>query len=111
MVSLFSTSISSSATANESRRAFYVAEAGLRYGLSELRKVNGFSTLNIATLNDTLYKMPPSGDFDITVFGAWFKSSTYQYDSAKEFQWKSKKEKSLLTSLTKTLLPLSQIFT
>ena len=78
MVSLFSTSISSSATANESRRAFYLAEAGLRYGLSELRKVNGFSTSNIATLNDTLYKMPPSGDFDITVFGAWFKSPSNQ---------------------------------
>ena len=38
MVSLFSTSIGSSATANESRRAFYLAEAGLRYGLSELRQ-------------------------------------------------------------------------
>ena len=42
MVSLFSTSIGSSATANESRRAFYLAEAGLRYGLSELRQ-KGFS--------------------------------------------------------------------
>ena len=78
MVSLFSTSISSSATANESRRAFYLAEAGLRYGLSELRKVNGFTTSNIATLNDTLHKIPPSGDFDITVFGAWFKSPSNQ---------------------------------
>jgi outer membrane protein assembly factor BamB len=77
MVSLFSTSISSSATANESRRAFYLAEAGLRYGLSELRQ-QGFSTLNIATLNTTEYKMPPSGSFDITVFGAWFRSPSVQ---------------------------------
>ena len=38
MVSLFSTSISSSATANESRRAFYLSESGIRYGLSELRQ-------------------------------------------------------------------------
>ena len=72
MVSLFSTSIGSSATANESRRAFYLAEAGLRYGLSELRTENGFSTANIATLNNTEYKMPPSGTFDITVFGGLF---------------------------------------
>ena len=77
MVSLFSTSIGSSATANESRRAFYLAEAGLRYGLSELRQ-KGFSTPNITTLNTTEYKMPPSGNFDITVFGAWFKSPTNQ---------------------------------
>jgi outer membrane protein assembly factor BamB len=77
MVSLFSTSISSSATPNESRRAFYLAEAGLRYGLSELRQ-KGFSASNIAELNNTLYKMPPSGNFDITVFGAWFKSPTNQ---------------------------------
>jgi hypothetical protein len=85
MVSLFSTSISSSATANESRRAFYLAESGLRYGLSELRKLNGFSTLNIATLNDTLYKMPPSGDFDITVFGAWFFSPMAPGQKIKSF--------------------------
>lgn len=78
MVSLFSTSIGSSATANESRRAFYLAEAGLRYGLSELRTENGFSIANIATLNNTEYKMPPSGNFDITVFGAWFKSPSNQ---------------------------------
>ena len=77
MVSLFSTSIGSSATANESRRAFYLAEAGLRYGLSELRQ-KGFSTSNITTLNTTEYKMPPSGNFDITVFGAWFKSPSNQ---------------------------------
>ena len=30
MVSLFSTSISSSATANETRRAFYLSESGIR---------------------------------------------------------------------------------
>jgi outer membrane protein assembly factor BamB len=77
MLSLFSTSISSSATANESRRAFFLAEAGLRYGLSELRQ-KGFTTLNITTLNDTIFKMPPSGEFDITVFGAWFKSPSNQ---------------------------------
>jgi outer membrane protein assembly factor BamB len=77
MVSLFSTSISSSATANESRRAFYLSESGIRYGLSELRQ-KGFTTSNITTLNNTIYKMPPSGDFAITVFGSWFKSPSNQ---------------------------------
>ena len=38
MVSLFSTSISSSATANETRRAFYLSESGIRYAMSELRQ-------------------------------------------------------------------------
>ena len=46
MVSLFSTSISSSATANETRRAFYLSESGIRYAVSELRQ-NGFSATNI----------------------------------------------------------------
>ena len=106
MVSLFSTSISSSATANESRRAFYVAEAGLRYGLSELRKVTGFSTLNIATLNDTLYKMPPSGDFNITVFGAWFKSPTYQDDISKGILMEVEKGKIPSGFFDKNLTPV-----
>lgn len=73
MVSLFSTSISSSATANESRRAIYLSESGIRYGASELRN-NGFSTTEINSLNNTIYKLSPSGEFDIAVFGAWFLS-------------------------------------
>jgi outer membrane protein assembly factor BamB len=77
MVSLFSTSVSSSATANETRRAFYLSESGLRYGMSELRQ-NGFSQLNINRLNTTVFNVPPSGSFDITVFGAWFKSPSTQ---------------------------------
>jgi outer membrane protein assembly factor BamB len=77
MVSLFSTSVSSSATANETRRAFYLAESGIRYAFGELRQ-NGFSKANINNLNTTNFKMPPSGGFDIRVFGAWFKSPTNQ---------------------------------
>ncbi len=78
MVSLFSTSISSSATANETRRAFYLSESGIRYAVSELRQ-SGFSEMNIINpLNTTSYKMPPSGGFDIRVFGAWFRSPSNQ---------------------------------
>jgi outer membrane protein assembly factor BamB len=73
MVSLFSTSIGSSATANESRRAIYLSESGIRYGASELRN-NGFSTTEINSLNNTIYKLSPSGEFEIAVFGAWFLS-------------------------------------
>jgi outer membrane protein assembly factor BamB len=77
MVSLFSTSVSSSAVANETRRAFYLSESGIRYAVSELRQ-NGFSQTNINNLNTTNYKMPPSGGFDIRVFGAWFRSPSNQ---------------------------------
>jgi outer membrane protein assembly factor BamB len=76
MVSLFSTSISSSATANESRRAFYMAESGIRYGMSELRNGN-FSTSLINRLNSVAsYHVPPSGDFNLKIFSAGFKSPT-----------------------------------
>jgi outer membrane protein assembly factor BamB len=81
MVSLFSTSISSSATANETRRAFYLAESGIRYAISELRQ-GGFSRAdlkaNIDRLNSTNYQIPPSGSFRVNVFGAWFKSPSNQ---------------------------------
>jgi Tfp pilus assembly protein PilX len=70
MVSLMSTSISSSATVNETRRAFYLAESGLRYAMSELRQ-NGFSQADINRLNTTDYKLAPSGSFNPSVFGAW----------------------------------------
>jgi outer membrane protein assembly factor BamB len=77
MVSLFSTSIGSSATANEDRRAFYLAESGLRYGVSEVRAGN-FSETLIENLNSTTYLMPPSGRFRVNVFGPWFESPSEQ---------------------------------
>src|SRR5512133_493328 len=77
MVSLMSTSISSSATANETRRAFYLAESGLRYAMSELRQ-GGFSSANVNRLNTTSFKIPPEGSFNVNVFGAWFRSRSNQ---------------------------------
>ena len=77
MVSLFSTSVSSSATANESRRAFYLAESGLRYGMSELRN-RGFSDSVIDPLNQTLFNLPPSGAFDLNVLTYWFEFASGQ---------------------------------
>jgi outer membrane protein assembly factor BamB len=71
MVSLFSTSISSSATANDSRRASYLSEAGIRYAASELRAAD-FSNTAISTLNDTVYTVSGAGRFDLNVFSPWF---------------------------------------
>jgi hypothetical protein len=76
MVSLFGTSISSSATRNNTRRAFYMAESGIRYGVSQLRDKD-FGSQDIDDLNTTTFKLPP-GEFKINVFGPWFESPTDQ---------------------------------
>jgi outer membrane protein assembly factor BamB len=76
MVSLFSTSISSSGTRNDTRRAFYMAESGIRYGVSQLRDKD-FVSKDIDDLNTTTFKLPP-GEFKINVFGPWFESPTDQ---------------------------------
>ena len=77
MVSLFSTSVSSSATANETRRAFYLSESGIRYAMSELRQ-GGFSATNINRINANPFSVPPAGSFRVTVLGAWFQSPSNQ---------------------------------
>lgn len=71
MVSLFSTSISSSATANDTRRATYLSEAGIRYAASELRAA-AFSKTTITALNNTVYTVSGAGRFDLNVFSPWF---------------------------------------
>ncbi len=76
MVSLFGTSISSSATRNDTRRAFYMAESGIRYGASQLREKD-FGSQDIDDLNTTTFKLPP-GEFKINVFGPWFESPDNQ---------------------------------
>ena len=77
MVSLFSTSVSSSATANETRRAFYLSESGIRYAISELRQ-GGFSATNVNRINANPFSVPPAGSFRVTVLGAWFQSPSNQ---------------------------------
>ncbi len=71
MATLFSTSISSSATDNDQRRALYLSESGTRYAMSELRH-RGFSDSVIDPLNQTLFNLPPSGAFDLNVLSYWF---------------------------------------
>jgi outer membrane protein assembly factor BamB len=77
MVSLFSTSISSSSTRNDTRRAFYMAESGIRYGVNQLRSKD-FESKDIDDLNTTTFKLPPLGEFNINVFGPWFESPSNQ---------------------------------
>ena len=79
MVSLFSTSIGSSATVNDSRRATYLSEAGIRYAASELRAAD-FSKTAITTLNNTVYSVGAAGRFDLNVFSPWFESASI-YDT------------------------------
>jgi outer membrane protein assembly factor BamB len=75
MVSLFSTSIGSSATVNDSRRASYLSEAGIRYTASELRAAD-FSKTAITTLNNTVYSVGEASRFDLNVFSPWFESAS-----------------------------------
>lgn len=77
MVSLFSTSLAGSAEANVRRRAVYLSESGLRYGMSELRG-SGFATSAIQRLNTTRYRVAPAGEFDLNVFSPWFESAANQ---------------------------------
>jgi outer membrane protein assembly factor BamB len=77
MVSLFSSSIASSITRNDTRRALYMAESGMRYAFSELRN-NDFDPDVIDTLNTTTYTLNSPGSFTINVFGPWFESPSNQ---------------------------------
>jgi outer membrane protein assembly factor BamB len=71
MVSLFSTSISSSATQNDTRRAIYLSEAGSRYAMSEMLNAD-FAKTTIGSLNSTEYSLGPLEKFKINVFSPWF---------------------------------------
>ncbi len=77
MVSLFGTSLAGSAEANARRRAVYLSESGLRYGMSELRGT-GFTTTAINRLNTTRYRLEPAGEFALNVFTPWFESAANQ---------------------------------
>ena len=77
MASLLTTSITSTTTANHSRRALYMTEAGMRYALSELRNTNDW-TDRIAELNATTFTVSPEETFTLNIFGPWFQSGSYQ---------------------------------
>ena len=77
MVSLFTTTTTSSATPNDARRAYNLAESGTRYAFSELRD-NDFEVSTINDLNSTTYNVADAGSFSIRAFSLWFESPSIQ---------------------------------
>ena len=75
LVSLFTTSISSSATANDAKRARFIAESGIRYALSEIR--NSPDIENAAELLNTTseFKLGKDGGFKASVFSPGLQSA------------------------------------
>ena len=80
MVSLFTTASTSSATPNDARRAYNLAESGTRYAFSELRE-NEFEEDTFIALNSTTYNVADAGSFTINVMSPWFESPSEQEGS------------------------------
>jgi len=81
MATLLTSSVTSTATPNHSRRALYMTEAGMRYGLSQLRN-NEFAPSVIDDLNNTTYTLSAEETFTLNIFGPWFDSASDQSFSA-----------------------------
>jgi outer membrane protein assembly factor BamB/type II secretory pathway pseudopilin PulG len=78
MVSLFTSSTASTVTRNDTRRAIYMAESGMRYAFSELRKADFNQDTIINKLNTINYQVTNAGSFTINVFSPWFESDGNQ---------------------------------
>jgi outer membrane protein assembly factor BamB len=72
IVSLFTSTTASTVTRNDLRRARYMAESGMRYAFSEMRKADFEQDVMINTLNTTTYTVNAAGSFTINVFSPWF---------------------------------------
>ena len=81
MASLLTSSMTSSATPNYSRRALYMTEAGMRYGLSELRNTEDWKG-KIEDLSTITYTLNPSETFDLNIVGPWYESTSLQDKTA-----------------------------
>ena len=78
MVSLFTSTTASTVTRNDSRRARYMAESGMRYAFSEMRKADFDLNHMINTLNTITYKIGATESFTINVFSPWMDSREIQ---------------------------------
>ena len=78
MVSLFTSSTASTVTRNDTRRAIYMAESGMRYGFSEIRNTDFDIDFMRDTLNTTTYSIGGAESFTINVFSPWFESPSNQ---------------------------------
>ena len=74
MVSLFTTATTSSATPNDARRAFSMAESGARYAMGELRR-NVFADDTLKTLNETIYKIDQTKSFEFNIYSIALRST------------------------------------
>jgi outer membrane protein assembly factor BamB len=74
MVSLFTSTTASTVTRNDSRRARYLSEAGVRYAASEMRKADFEEDIIIDPLNTITYTVSGAGSFDLNIFSPWFYS-------------------------------------
>jgi hypothetical protein len=75
MVSLFTSSTASTVTRNDTRRARYLSESGVRYAASELRAADFEEDIIIDPLNTLTYTVSGAGSFDPNIFGPWFDSA------------------------------------
>jgi outer membrane protein assembly factor BamB/type II secretory pathway pseudopilin PulG len=78
MASLFTSSTASTVTRNDTRRAIYMAESGMRYAFSELRKADFDRDFIVNTLMPPDYKIGGAESFKINVFSPWFESPAGQ---------------------------------
>ncbi len=100
MVSLFSTSITSTATRNDARRAAYLSESGIRYAKSELW-AGDFSKAVIeeSQRHDKEYKLKdPEGSFTLNVFSPWFESAAAYDSNSGDISRRSLKAESLMAT-------------
>ena len=74
MVSLFSSSMASTSTSNDTRRARYLSEAGVRYAIGEMRNEDFDEDYIIDPLNTLTYTVDDAGTFEPNAFGPWFDS-------------------------------------
>jgi outer membrane protein assembly factor BamB/type II secretory pathway pseudopilin PulG len=72
MVSLFTSSMASSVTRNDTRRAIYMAESGMRYAFSELRKADFDQDFILNNLSAKPYNVTDAGSFEIKILNTWF---------------------------------------
>lgn len=78
IVSLFTTATSSSATPNDARRAFYIAESGVRYAWGRIKNAR-FQQSFISEINTTAqYTLANGSSFTIDIFSPWFNTTTDQ---------------------------------
>jgi len=78
IISLFTTATSSSATPNNARRAYYIAESGVRFATSRIKAAR-FQQGYISEINTTAQYTLANGDsFAIDIFSPWFISTTAQ---------------------------------